>query len=81
MTELKFQVGDIVTRDGTDRQRVLEIDDDLITVECIREPVTYEPGDAPWCLLGERETNVTRRYSWPEDATDGVAHQVASSTR
>jgi hypothetical protein len=43
-----FCVGDIVTRDGSDRQRVIETDADgdnapfTITVECIREPATDE---------------------------------------
>ncbi len=65
-----FRVGDIVTRDGTDRQRVIETDgtDDYapttITVVCIKEPATDELSPVPWIRLGEREFNLARRYSF-----------------
>lgn len=66
-----FRVGDIVTRDGADLQRVISTngDDqqgpDMIEVECIREPATDKLSPIPWCRLGEREDNLARRYSYP----------------
>ncbi|MFZ5744450.1 MAG: hypothetical protein ACOY7T_08230 [Pseudomonadota bacterium] len=65
---IPFKPGDIVTRDGTDRQKVLEINDagDLMLVECISEPLGYLNDDGtrgdPWCKIGEQEWNLTRRY-------------------
>lgn len=82
-----FQVGDVVTRDGTDRHKVLEINDagDLMHVECIKEPLGYrnEDGtrDAPWCKLGETEWNLPRRYSYPEELTIEGDGNAESSTR
>lgn len=71
MGEIEFQVGDIVTRDGTDRQKVIAVDGDLIEVKCVKEPLGWlqEDGtrDPPWCRVGDRERNLTRRYSYPED--------------
>jgi|JI6StandDraft_1071083.scaffolds.fasta_scaffold79693_1 hypothetical protein len=67
---LPFKVGDIVTRDGTDLQKIIEINDvgDLILVECIKEPLGYlnDDGsrDTPWCALGEQEWNISRRYEY-----------------
>lgn len=60
-----FVVGDIVTRDGTDRQEVIETnqDDDwryapdAFTVRCTRAPADG------WCDVGEEEFNLTSRYS------------------
>lgn len=62
-----FRVGDLVTRDGTDLQRVIEANGDLITVECVKEPLGWlqEDGvtrDEPWCKVGDREENLARRY-------------------
>lgn len=59
-SEPKFKVGDLVTRDGTDVQRVLEVDDDYfcIKVECIRAPLSG------WCRVGEIESNLSRRYDY-----------------
>lgn len=56
-----FRVGDIVTRDGTDRQRIIKIDHGWgsLTVECITAPATG------WMKVGEREENLIRRYSYP----------------
>jgi hypothetical protein len=77
--EPHFHVGDIVTRDGTDRQRVVETDGDddcpptTITVECIKEPKTDELSPVPWIKLGEREFNLARRYSYVDDAIEGDA--------
>lgn len=69
-----FVVGDIVTRDGTDEQRVLSTDGDAehhpttITVLCTKEPKRYVDDDGstwePWCKLGEEEFNLSRRYSY-----------------
>lgn len=81
-TEEGFRVGDVVTRDGTDRHRVIAIlAPDLIEVECISEPAPYAPDEPPWTRRGERETNLSRRYSYPDSLTiDGGApgpHQTA----
>lgn len=73
MSDLKFRVGDIVTRDGTDLQRVVEVSDggDCFTVECIREPEGYidEDGNLQgvWCAVGERESNLMSRYAYPAE--------------
>jgi len=60
----KYEVGDIVTRDGTDEHEILTIDYDygLILVKCIKEPFA-EKGEEPWISLGETEHNLIRRYS------------------
>ena len=61
-----FRVGDVVTRDGTDLQRISEISSpDLMLFVCIREPA----GDPPWCRVGEDEWNVPWRYSYPDELT------------
>lgn len=73
VSRLKFRVGDIVTRDGTDRQRIIEINDagDLIHVECIRAPLGWLNDDgsrgASWCEIGDREWNIPWRYDYPEE--------------
>lgn len=73
MHPIVFQVGDVVTRSGDDRQRVLEINEagDLIHVECIKEPLGFPNEDgtraAPWCRIGDKEWNLVRRYSYPDD--------------
>lgn len=70
---MNFKVGDVVSRDGTDRQRILEINGggDLIHVECVKEPLgaPNEDGgrDKPWCAIGEREWNVAWRYEYVEE--------------
>ena len=70
---IKFQTGDIVTRDGSDRQRILEVSEcgDLIHVECVKEPIGWlnDDGtrDAPWCKIGETEWNLARRYSFHDE--------------
>ncbi|WP_398482528.1 hypothetical protein [Tardiphaga sp.] len=78
---LDFKVSDIVTRDGSDRQRVVETDGHsppmTITVECIREPATDELSPEPWCKLGEREFNLARRYGYAHDAIDGEFTVIA----
>lgn len=60
-----FKVGDIVSRDGSDRQKVIEVNEfppDMIHVECIREP------REPWCEVGDREWNMANRYHLIERA-------------
>jgi hypothetical protein len=60
-----FMVGDLVSRDGTDLQEVIETNEedapdyppDLITVRCIRAPMDG------WCTVGEEESNLARRYN------------------
>ena len=84
MSEFPFKVGDIVTRDGTDLQRILEINEagDLITVECIKEPLGWLNDDGtrgePWCRLGDREDNLARRYSHAGNVIEG---EIAVSSR
>lgn len=85
-----FQPGDIVTRDGTDVQRVVSTDGtdtyepQMIEVECIKEPlgwlredgVTREP---PWMRKGEREINLARRYEYAADAIDGDMTEISGA--
>lgn len=54
-----FEVGDIVSRDGSDEQRILDIDYDwgIMTVECVKEPTSK------WILKGEKESNLIRKYN------------------
>lgn len=65
-----FQVGDIVTRAGDDRQRVLEVDEDghCITVVCTVAPASG------WCKVGDEERNLSRRYEYP--TIEGEARRV-----
>lgn len=62
--DIEPRVGDIVTRDGSDRHRVVEADNEwgVITVECIVRPRTG------WIEVGEREGNLPRRYELIEPA-------------
>jgi hypothetical protein len=62
--EAIFNIGDIVTRDGSDEQEILDIDLGFGTliVRCIKEPIAEE-GRNPWIRLGEEEHNLIRRYS------------------
>lgn len=75
-TEPVFQIGDLVTRDGTDVQRVTEADEGYgnIKVVCVKEPMGYlnENGtrDPPWCRVGDVEDNLSRRYSYAGDVID-----------
>lgn len=80
MTEpMAFKVGDLVTRDGSDIQRVIRADDGYgtIEVECIKEPLGFlrEDGtrDPPWCKVGERESNLARRYQFAGEQIEGHA--------
>mgnify|MGYP001616490889 CR=1 FL=1 len=55
-----FQIGDLVTRDGTDAHRVTwvnaDVGGDLIEVVCVRAPARQ------WCEVGDVEKNLARRY-------------------
>lgn len=54
---MSFRVGDIVSRDGTDRQEVIEVGEyGEIKVKCVKAPKTR------WIKIGEVETNLSRRY-------------------
>lgn len=68
-----FQGGDLVTRDGTDVQRVIYVNEDgtAIEVECVKAP------SSGWCKVGEREYNMARRYDFASDVIDGEAAAVA----
>lgn len=85
---MEFRVGDIVTRDGTDLQKILEINDagDLILVVCVRAPSAWlnDDGtrDEPWCQVGEEEWNLSRRYSFPDELTiEGQASRPSITLR
>ena len=63
----KYEIGDIVSRDGSDEQLVLDIDYDYMTikVKCIKEPSVLSFADGsgkPWCNVGNVEDNLIRRY-------------------
>lgn len=55
-----WKVGDIVTRDGTDEHEIVGINEsrDLLDLVCIKEPADK------WIAIGERDSNLTRRYSF-----------------
>lgn len=67
----QFQVGDIVTRDGTDEHEVIEADDDL----CIRVRCTKAPRE-PWTEVGEEEFNLARRYELVRRPTATIASRA-----
>jgi len=55
----RYGVGSLVTRDGTDVQRVISLDGDRADTgefECLKAP------DSGWCKVGDIEFNLTRRY-------------------
>lgn len=54
-----FALGELVTRDGSDVQQVVEVDQGYgsIMVECLKAP------DSGWCKVGEREHNMAGRYT------------------
>ncbi len=60
----KFKVGDIVSRDGTDEQEILEIDYGwgTLKVRCIKEPLLWNGGCDPWIKIGEEEDNLIMKY-------------------
>lgn len=68
-----WQIGDIVSRDGTDEHEILEIfnsenfhlcETDNIRVQCVKEPVVPDGDDGPWTKIGEDEINLARRYTF-----------------
>ena len=73
ITGTKFEIGDVVTRGGDDRQKIIDIGDvgDMIEVECVKEPLGWLNDDGtreePWCKIGDREWNLTRRYRFPDE--------------
>lgn len=54
-----FEVGDIVSRDGTDRHEVIAVPErgQMIEARCIAAP------ESGWCQVGDVESNLARRYS------------------
>lgn len=66
MSEPNFKVGDLVSRDGSDVQRIIKTNatpdsaPDLITVICIVAPRTG------WCDVGDVEDNLASRYNYVE---------------
>lgn len=57
-----FEIGDIVSRDGTDEHKILNFTHPLMMeVECIKAPTPYEDGTL-WTDVGEIEDNLKRRY-------------------
>lgn len=77
--EHPFIVGDIVTRDGTDEQEVIDVNwaGDLIDVRCIKAPAAWEDG-VTWCKVGDVESNLARRYELVRSAVDGARRVIAS---
>ncbi len=57
---LQFEVGDLVTRDGTDVHRVLYVQPDQHSMEvvCVKAP------ESGWCKVGDKEFNLCRRYDF-----------------
>lgn len=52
-----FKIGDLVTRDGTDVHRVVDVGVfNDITVVCVSAP------DSGWCKVGDEESNLAGRY-------------------
>jgi hypothetical protein len=73
-----FEVGDLITRDGTDIHRVVDHNGsdgyppDGMTVVCVKAP------SEPWTQVGEEEFNVCRRYKWVGDVIEGDLPAVGS---
>jgi hypothetical protein len=66
-----FEVGDLVTRDGTDVHRVVEVGDyNDITVVCVRAP------SRGWCKVGDKELNLAGRYQHAGLVVDQVRSVV-----
>ena len=58
--DIPYEVGDIVSRVGSDEQRITKIDYSgmSISVVCIKRP------HDGFCEVGDEEDNVIRRYSF-----------------
>lgn len=62
MRDRYFQVGDLVTRDGTDVQRVIKVfgadgyPPERMVVVCVKAP------SGGWCMVGDEEDNLCGRY-------------------
>lgn len=71
-----YEVGDLVTRDGTDVHRVVSHNGsdgrapDAFTVVCIKAP------SEPWTEVGEEEFNTCSRYSPVEPAAPALTCQT-----
>ena len=61
-----MEIGDIVTRDGTDEHEIVGINEsrDLLDLVCIKAP------DGKWIAVGEHDSNLTRRYSFVRPGKD-----------
>lgn len=55
---LPVRCGDLLTRDGLDVHRVVAI----IAFDCVEVECVIAPTEG-WCAIGDRETNLIRRYS------------------
>lgn len=65
--ETQWEVGDIVSRTGSDEQRILYINNEYgtIDVEVIKpDEVFDEEEDHPVFKVGDKESNLIRRYSF-----------------
>ena len=60
----EWKVGDIVSREGVDEQRILWIDQQgwRMEVVCIKEPAPSVADGSVWITRGETEGNLCRRY-------------------
>lgn len=60
MNTIQFEVGDLVSRDGSDIHRVLYVQEDrnCMEVVCVRAPTSG------WCKVGDTEFNMCRRYEY-----------------
>lgn len=56
MSDREFDVGDYVTRDGTDVQLVKATNGYTGTFVCVVSP------KSKWCEIGDEEDNLCRRY-------------------
>lgn len=77
-----YEVGDLVTRDGTDVHRVVDHNGsaghppDGFTVVCVKAP------SQPWCAVGDEEFNTCRRYSPVGEEDEGPVvslHEVLAA--
>ncbi len=63
--DVAFNIGDIVSRDGTDRHVVLAVGEyNDITVRCV------QPSAQGWCDAGDIENNLAGRYRRVEEAVE-----------